>query len=138
MKTIRTVLSLLLIIISSFCLAQQKKATFTITDSFGIVKQFAVDDAFLDKFTSFSRNEVPQQYRVWMSDIYKALKRGESIEYNQDTNTIRGMSGMWHVKDESSLSANTSTFKKWIGAQVNSEAHQFRDAIVYLKYLARY
>lgn len=47
MKTIRTVLSLLLIIISSFCLAQQKKATFTITDSFGIVKQFAVDDAFL-------------------------------------------------------------------------------------------
>lgn len=131
--------SILLSVVCIVCMAQPKTTSyFTISDSFGTVKQFVVNDEFIAKFASFSRERVPQEYRIWMNDIYRALQNGATIIYNQDNNTILGMTGKWHVKDESKLSSGRSVWNKFWDAQFESEAHQFRDALVYLKYLVNY
>jgi len=109
----------------------QKLTTFTITDSFGVVKQYVVNAKFLEDFAMWSRNNVPQQYRIWYSDMYRAMSNGTSIVYDKDKNTIAGMYGLWHVKD-TNLSTGQSRFRKSVQATFNLVPHQFRIAMSYL------
>ncbi len=76
---------------------------------------------------------VPQEYKEWYSDIYKAMSNGTSITYNRDNNTISGMQGKWHVNDKG-LEVGQSRNRKFFQSIFNSPQHQFRVALQYLKY----
>ncbi len=135
MKRIKVLLiSSLIISLSFFSYSQSfPRPSFTIADSFGIVKQYTIDEAFLRSFAQWTRMTVPQEYKEWYSDIYKAMSNGTSITYNRDNNTISGMQGKWHVNDKG-LEADQSRNRKFFQSMFNSTPHQFRVALQYLKY----
>ena len=132
MKRIVLVLVAFCFVTVSFAQSNRKTSpTFTIKDSYGIQKEYIINEDFLQKFASWARNSIPPEYSVWYSDIYKAMAEGTSITYNCDTNQISGMYGKWHVKDKG-LESGQSTLKKRIQAINNSTPHQFRRAMMFL------
>lgn len=63
-----------------------------IKDDMGVIKEYTVDQKFLDRFASFVRSQ-DQESRPFLADIHNALKNGKNrtITYNPETNIISGM-----------------------------------------------
>ncbi len=84
----KVVLILLMLILSTSLSAKR----FIVRDNIGIIKQYYINQQFLDKFASFVRYQVPEESKPFLTDIYRDLQKdGEDIVYNVDTNIIDGL-----------------------------------------------
>lgn len=67
-----------------------------------------------------------------LAGLTNALQNGENLTYNSASNTITGMNGLWGgITDRQNAhrAANTSRWRKFWDAQLDTDAHRFRNAL---------
>ena len=108
---------------------------FIVRDDLGIVKQYEIDQTFLDRFVVFIREYADYESRPFLSDIYHELQNGRNdIIYYYDSNIISGLEMKnWNSltpKDVAKMKGNAST----LDAIFNTKKQRFYKALDSLKY----